>query len=89
MPKPVTTFCLAWAAVGLLAAGAASAAIDSNAVVGIWLFEDNAEDSSVHGNDGEFINGAAIADGGKFGKALSLDGDDDFVLVPASASLES
>ena len=34
-------------------------------------------------------NGAKIADGGKFGEALSLDGENDFVLVPASASLES
>ncbi len=89
MSKPLTTFCIAWAGAALLAVGAASAAIDSNAVVGIWLFEDNAEDSSAHGNDGEFINGATAADGGKFGKALSLDGDDDFVLVPSSASLES
>lgn len=71
------------------AAGAASAAIDSNSVVGIWLFDGDADDSSVNANHGEFLDDASIADGGKFGQALSLDGENDLVLVPTSASLES
>ena len=57
--------------------------------VGIWLFEDNADDSSGNKNHGQLKNGAKISGGGKFGNALSLDGKDDYVLVNPSASLES
>jgi len=57
--------------------------------VGIWLFEDNADDSSGKKNHGQLKNGAKISGGGKFGNALSLDGKDDYVLVNPSASLES
>ena len=45
--------------------------------------------SSGNGNDGELMNGAEVTDGGKWGKALSLDGDDDYVNVANSASLDS
>jgi len=87
--RSLTSLCIGCAVAGLLASAPALAAIDANSVVGIWLFEDAAKDSSTNGNDGTFMNGATTAAGGKFGRALSLDGDDDFVLVPASASLES
>ena len=63
------------------------AAIDSATAVGVWLFDDgDVSDSSGNGNDGELINGAEITDGGKWGKALSLDGDDDYVNVANSAT---
>ncbi len=66
------------------------AAVDSATAVAVWLFDDgDVSDLSDNGNDGELMNGAAVADGGKWGKALSLDGDDDYVNVPSSASLES
>ncbi len=65
------------------------AAIDSTTTVAVWLFDDgDVSDSSGNGNDGELLNGAVVADGGKWGKALSLDGDDDYVNVPSSESLE-
>ena len=66
------------------------AAVDSETAVGVWLFDDgDVSDSSGNGNDGELINGAEVTDGGKWGKALSLDGDDDYANVANSASLDS
>ena len=66
------------------------AAIDSTTAVAVWLFDDgDVSDASGNGNDGELINGAEIAGGGKWGQALSLDGDDDYVKIPTSASLDS
>ena len=61
----------------------------SDGLVGYWSFDEGsgttAHDSSGNRNDGT-IYGAAWTDG-KFGKALSFDGIDDYALVPASASL--
>ena len=66
------------------------AAVDSATAVGVWLFDDgDVSDSSGNGNDGELINGAEVTDGGKWGMALSLDGDDDYVNVANSTSLDS
>ena len=66
------------------------AAVDSATAVGVWLFDDgDVSDSSGNGNDGELINGAGVTDGGKWGQALSLDGDDDYANVANSASLDS
>ena len=66
------------------------AVIDSGTAIGVWLFDDgDVSDSSGNGNDGELINGAEVTDGGKWGGALSLDGDDDYANVGSSASLDS
>jgi hypothetical protein len=89
MTKSITAFGLGCAAAGMLLAGMASAAPDANTVAGIWLFDGDADDASVNGNHADFQNGAKTAAGGRFGEALSLDGENDFVLVPSSASLES
>jgi parallel beta-helix repeat protein len=63
--------------------------INETGLVGYWSFDEGsgttASDSSGNRNDGT-IYGAAWTDG-KFGKALSFDGTDDYALVPASASL--
>jgi len=64
-------------------------AINPKTAVAVWLFDGNTEDATENKNHGELKNGAKIADGGKFDKALSLDGEDDYVLVNPSASLES
>ena len=45
-----------------------------------------AHDTSDNGNDGSLYNGVAWVDG-KYGKALSFDGVDDYVQVPHNASL--
>ena len=58
-------------------------------LVGWWRFDEVdgnlAEDSSGYGNDGA-IYGATWVDG-KYGKALSFDGTDDYVKVPNTDSL--
>lgn len=53
--------------------------------VGKWSFEDNANDSSGHGNHGTRYGGASYNNGlPELGRALSLDGDGDYVTVPDS-----
>lgn len=65
------------------------AAIDSNSIRGLWLFDENsgnvAVDSSGNKNDGT-IHGAKRVNG-KFGKALEFDGTDNWVEVPHSTSV--
>jgi hypothetical protein len=60
-------------------------------LVGYWNldegFGDIAHDSSGNGNDGTLKNGPAWVDG-KYGKALSFDGANDYVEVEASSSLD-
>lgn len=63
--------------------------INPKTAVAVWLFDGSTEDTTENNNHGKLKNGAKIAAGGKFDKALSLDGEDDYVLVNPSASLES
>ena len=63
----------------LVLAIASYARFNAEEALGIWLFDegegDKVEDFSGHGNDGKFINEPKWVDG-KFGQALSFDGDD-------------
>ena len=87
-PKLLTPIGLVF--VGLILSTQSFAAIDPDTVVGIWLFEGNANDSSKNGNDGELMKGADFVNEAKIqNQSLSLDGDNDYVLVPTSKSLES
>ncbi len=65
------------------------AAIDSNSIRGVWLFDESsgnvAIDSSGNKNDGT-IHGAKRVNG-KFGKALEFDGTNNWVEVPHSDSV--
>jgi hypothetical protein len=58
------------------------AKIDEGSIIGMWLFDegkgDVAEDSSGNGNNGTLMNDPEWVKG-KFGKALSFDGVDDYV----------
>lgn len=58
------------------------AAIDTESVVGVWLLNDDknntAVDSSGNGHDGE-IKGAPEIDEGKFGDAFTFNGSGDFI----------
>jgi hypothetical protein len=60
-------------------------------LVGYWRFNEGSgsatADSSGNGNAGTLNNGPAWVDG-RFGEALSFDGDDDYVRVEASSSLD-
>ncbi len=85
----ITLTCVGLICTVLIWSGLSIAEVDPGTVVGIWLFNGDVSDSGGNGNNGELMNGATIAAGGKFGQALSLDGDDDYVLVPTSASLDS
>jgi flagellin-like protein len=58
-------------------------------LVGYWKFDEGtgttAADSSGNGNDGTLVNGPTWIDG-KYGKALTFDGVNDYVLVPKYGS---
>lgn len=62
------------------------AVIDPKACVGAWLFDEGkgntAVDSSGNKNDGTLMNSPSWVDG-KFGKALSFDGVDDYIALPS------
>ena len=70
----------------MMALAALLVPVQSSAVpVSLWSAEGNANDV-VDGNNGTLKNGTSFAPG-KVGQAFSLDGVDDFVLVPNSANL--
>lgn len=79
----VTVLCV------VVLANSSYAKIDLKTVVGIWLFDEGegeiANDSSGNGNHVRLMNGTAWVEG-KFGKALSFDGVDDFAsaIVPGA-----
>jgi len=68
-----------------------TAGMNSAGLVGYWKLDEvtgsSASDSSGYNNDGTLYNGPTWVDG-KFGKALSFDGVDDYVNVPHSTSLD-
>ena len=82
-------------AIPVIFATVSDAAIDTKSIVGVWLFDevnkDMSPDSTGNGNDAELLKGAELVDDGKFDKALSLSGDDEFQIawVESSKSLDS
>ncbi len=66
-------------AVALVLAGTAAGEVSRNGLVAEYHFDGDAKDSSGNGNDG-IIYGATFIDG-KFGKALSFDGANNYVNV--------
>ena len=73
----------------LLFAFSSSAEIDVSSIMGLWLFEEGqeTEDSSGNGLHGTLKNGA-ICTNGKYGKAVDLDGSDDYFEIPDGPSLD-
>ncbi len=82
--------CVSLMVINLMFVGISSAKIDFETCVGMWLFDegrgDVAKDSSGTDNNGTIEGGAKWVDG-KFGKALSLDGSDDYVEIAHDDSL--
>lgn len=74
---------------GLMVVDIGIAKIDPETAIGMWFFDEGsgktANDSSGKGNDGKII-GAKFVDG-RFGKALYFDGNDNYVEVQNSDSL--
>jgi hypothetical protein len=80
----LTIVCISFIVVSLMFYGLSYAKIDEESIMGMWLFDDDkgdtAKDSSGNGNDGVLTNDPEWVDG-KFSKALSFGGVDDFVAV--------
>ena len=86
----LTLVVISFIAISLIFTGMSSVRVDRKSIVGVWLFDEGkgevATDSSENGNSGELRNGTKWVSG-KFGKAIELDGVDDYVDAPDSPSL--
>jgi hypothetical protein len=80
----LTFFCLSLFVISLMLAFQSFAKVEFESAVAIWLFDegngDELKDFTGNGNDGKLMNGPKWVDG-KFGKALSFDGQDDYVEI--------
>jgi hypothetical protein len=78
--------------VSLMFAGQSSAKIDTDTIVGIWLFDegkgDVAKDSSISGNDGT-LNGPEWTNESKFGSALEFNGTDSYIEFATGESMKT
>lgn len=86
----LTIISISFIVISLMFTGKSSAKIDLETCVGMWLLDEGsgttAKDSSENKNDGTLENGPKWVDG-KFGKALSFDGVDDYVDCGSNGSL--
>ena len=82
MSKTWVVTCVGLVGAGLMLARGGAATFDAAEALGVWLFDEGSGDvvmdSSGNGIDGTF-NGAPAWVDGRFGTALSFDGDDDYV----------
>ncbi len=78
------------ATVGFIAAGVGNAKIDMKNAVAIYLLDEGSgrkvKDYTGNGNDGDFVGDPEWVDG-PFGKALSFDGQDDYIQVITPANI--
>ncbi|MHC4204764.1 MAG: LamG-like jellyroll fold domain-containing protein [Planctomycetota bacterium] len=78
--------------VSLMFTGKSYAEIDTDTIVGIWLFDegrgDIAQDSSVNGNDGT-LNGPVWTSTSKFGDALEFNGADSYIEFATGESMKT
>lgn len=78
-------------AINLVCVDISDAEFNAENIVALWSFDEGsgeiAYDSSGNENHGELMEGPTWVDG-KFGKALKFDGEDDYVEVPHSNSLD-
>jgi len=87
----VSLFSVSLMVAGLIFSGQCYSKIDLETVVGLWLLDDGkgniAKDFSPNGNNASF-NGNPEWVAGKFDKAISFDGIDDYLSVEDSDSLD-
>lgn len=57
------------------------ASSDCTGTIGCWHFDGDFKDSSISGNDGVGLGDIAFSDSGAMGKAISLDGINDYVRI--------
>ena len=85
-----TIACISLIFIGLMLTRQMYAKVDLSSAVAIWLFDegkgDEVKDFTGNGNDGKLMNGPKWVDG-KFSKALSFDGQDDYVEINNSVNL--
>lgn len=84
------SFCVNFIVINLMLTVISDAEVASKDAVGIWLFDEDsgeiAKDFSLLGNDGKLKNGPKWVQG-KFGNALSFDGNGSYVDVEPDPSL--
>lgn len=82
--------CVSLMVISMMFISLSFAEIDFETCVGMWLFDEGSgnvvEDLSGKDNNGTIAGGAKWVDG-KFGKALSLDGTDDYVEIAHDETL--
>jgi hypothetical protein len=90
--KRLTLICICLLVVGLMFADQSYAKIDTETIVGIWLFDegsgDVAQDSSVNGNDGT-LNGPEWTNQSKFGDALEFDSAGSYIEFATGESMKT
>ena len=83
--------CVSLMVISLMVAGISYAKIDLETCVGVWLFDEGkgnvASDSCENGSNGKIHGGAKWVNGKLGGKALRLDGKDDYVEIAHHDSL--
>ncbi len=81
----ITLICFSLFSLSVLFTPTATAEIDPDTLVGMWLFDEGngkvATDASENGLEGELVDGPKWVNG-KFGKALELDGSGAHVVIP-------
>ena len=84
--------CISCIMVGLMFAGQSYAEVDTETIVGIWLFDEGggevAQDSSGNGNDGT-LNGPEWTNESKFGGALEFNGADSYIEFATGESMKT
>ena len=81
------SLCISLIFASLILPSIGDAALDLKDVVAIWLLDEgtgsDVKDSSKNGHDGAFASGKPAWVNGKFGKALSFNGQNDWVAMNA------
>ena len=90
--KRLPLICISLLVNSFMFGGQGYAKIDTDTIVGIWLFDegrgDVAKDSSVNGNDGT-LNGPQWTNESKFGSALEFNGTDSYIEFASGESMKT